>query len=192
VCFVDDDELVQQSHIRNVVEHLEANSKLDGVGGPYQAFSRPRVRTCRRCRPGEADFPGTGLRRVDWLFGGNMALRRAIFETRGLFDEELTGFQEWEWFRRGQTLALLYDPDLWVWHRRDQQGLFDLCKAAWVQGMALRVAGAKLGRRESASVLRLLRYLGHGVVRLCGEGVVLASREGGALQGAWTMKRPHP
>ena len=29
---------------------------------------------------------------MSWLFGGNMAMRKVVFEERGLFDEELSGF----------------------------------------------------------------------------------------------------
>lgn len=192
LCFVDDDEMVQPSHIGTVVEHLERDPMLNGVGGPYRAFGQSRIRTCRRCIPGAADFPGIGKRKVTWLFGGNMALRKVVFEQRGLFDEELSGFQEYEWFCRSPALELTYDPDLWVWHRRDQHTLIQLCRSAWRQGKSFRLVNNKLGRNAAPSILRLLRCAGHGVVRLCGEGLVLACREAGALKGASRSKRTIP
>lgn len=190
VCIVDDDELVQPTHLRSVVEHLEQAPDLDGVGGPYRPFAPPRVRVCRRCVLGAADFPGAGKRKVSWLFGGNMAVRKVVFERRGLFDEELSGFgDEYEWFHRGPSLDLLYDPDLWVWHRRDQQTLLELCRSAWNQGLAIPLASAKSGLQASPSIRQLLRYLAHAIIRLCGAGLVLACREAGAVNGARTSKR---
>jgi glycosyltransferase involved in cell wall biosynthesis len=184
VCIVDDDELVQSTHLRSVVERLERAPDLDGVGGPYRPFARTRIRVCGRCTLGAADFPGVGNRKVKWLFGGNMAVRRAVFQRRGLFDEELSGFgDEYEWFHRGPSLELLYDPDLWVWHRRDHQTLMELCKSAWRQGLAIPLSGAKVGIIAAPSVLQLLRYLAHATIRLCGAGLVLACREAGALNG---------
>lgn len=188
VSFIDDDEMVQPSHVRTVLGLLESESGLDGVGGPYRGYPTKRIRTCARCVPGAADFPGSGRRLVPWLFGGNMALRKSIFTVRGPFDESLSGYQEYEWFSRGPVLRLLYDPDLWVWHRRDQQTLRQLCRSAWNQGRAFPRLTASMGRHEQPSMLRLLRYLGHGLLRRCSMGPVLASREAGALHAAGAMK----
>lgn len=193
VCVVDDDELVQHGHLSLVVDRLLAAPELDGVGGPCRTYGRTRFRTCSRCALGTSEFAGTGRRKVNWLLGGNMALRKRVFEQRGLFDEELSGFgDEWEWFQRDPPLDLLYDPDLWVWHRRDRQSLLELCRSAWSQGQAIPLTYSKVGITASASVLRLLRYLGHGVVRLCGSGLVLACREAGSLAGERTLAKEGP
>lgn len=184
VCFVDDDEVVQPTHVRSVIEHLEREPSLDGVGGPSQRHHRPGSRSCPRCEADRPIFPGTGRRKVEWLLGGNMALRKAVFERRGLFHEGLPSFQEYEWFRRGPVLELLYDPDLWVWHRLDERTLLERCRSAWRQGTAIPLARAKLGFGESTSWRQLFRYMGHATIRLCGHGLVLACRQAGALIGA--------
>ena len=49
------------------------------------------------------------------------------------------GGDETEWFKRASDLRFYYDPDLWVWHRRDK-----LQRARSVQ---LRVSARKSGTR---------------------------------------------
>lgn len=190
VCIVDDDELVQAKHLKIVAEHFQARAHLDGVGGPYRPFGPSRIRTCNRCVPGSADLPGSGKRSVRRLFGGNMALRKAVFERRGFFDDELSGFgDEYEWFLRDPPLELLYDPELWLWHRRDEQTLLELCKSAWSQGLSIPLWRMKSGIKESSSRWQCLRYVGHGVLRRCGMGFVLACREAGALSAVRALRR---
>lgn len=192
VCIIDDDELVQPTHLKSVVGLLHETPELSGVGGPCRPFGRSRVRTCGRCLLGASDFPGTGKRRVEWLLGGNMAVRKTVFSERGLFDQELSGYgDEYEWFQREPRLALLFDPNLWVYHRRDRQTLFQLCRSAWQQGTTIPAASAKVGVTASPSVLQVLRYLGHAVTRLCCAGVILACREAGALSGARGLRRSY-
>ncbi len=190
ICFIDDDEVVPQGHVKSVVQLLDEAPDLHGVGGPVHEYSNSRVRTCRGCSLGTSEFPGFGKRKAGWLLGGNMAVRKRVFEGRGLFDEDLRGYgDEWEWFQRDPPLDLLYDPDLWVWHRRDRQTLIDLCRSAWFQGLGIPHTHAKGGIKATPSLTQLLRYLGHAMRRLCAAGIILACREAAALYETRALRR---
>lgn len=184
ICFVDDDELVPPHYVVRVRELLGKRKDVAGVGGPCSDYGNSRVPTCARCSLAAADLPGTGRRLVERLLGGNMALRREVFEQVGLFDEELSGRgDESEWFHRARGLRFLYDPELWVWHRRDGLGLAALCCSAFRQGLALPRYREKVGVKDRPRLIQIGRYVGHAARRRCGRGLVLAAREAGAMTG---------
>src|SRR5207247_7405668 len=118
------------------------------------------------------------------LLGGNMAVRRAVLERVGPFDEDLSGRgDESEWFHRAAGHRFLYDPDLCVWHRRDGMGLISLGGAALRDGLAIPVSTRKMGGRYRSRPGRIVRYAGHALLRGCGRGWVLACRQLGAEAG---------
>ena len=55
------------------------------------------------------------------------------------------GGDETEWFKRASDLRFYYDPDLWVWHRRDSFSVRDLCSYAYRQGKAAPVLESIVG-----------------------------------------------
>ena len=181
ILFIDDDELVPSEHLERVVGLLAARDDVEGVGGPARDHGGAQVRTCSRCSLGAADRPsppGGVVRRA--LLGGNMTIRRRAFERVGLFDEDLSGRgDESEWFRRAD-MPFLYDPELFIWHRRDQMTLLELCRGQFRQGRALSVAAVKAGSSRPPRLSKIIRLVGHGVARHCGRGYILAARELGA------------
>jgi glycosyltransferase involved in cell wall biosynthesis len=179
VAFLDSDQLVPSGHVARVVELLR-DADAEGVGGPAHDFGGA-ARTCPSCSLAAADLPGDGRRFVPRLLGGNMAFRRSVLEEVGPFDEDLSGRgDEAEWFHRAVGRRFLYDPDLWVWHRKDGMTLGTLFRAAFRDGMALPVYSRKIGAAYQPHPRRIVRYAGHAILRGCTRGWVLALQQTGA------------
>jgi glycosyltransferase involved in cell wall biosynthesis len=180
VAFLDSDQLVPRSHLSAVVSLLRESPGADGVGGPARDFGGA-ARTCPSCSLAAADLPGRGRRFVPRLLGGNMAFRRSVLDEVGPFDEDLSGRgDEAEWFHRAADRRFLYDPDLWVWHRKDGMSLGTLFRAAFRDGMALPVYSRKVGAPYRPHPRRIVRYAGHAILRGCTRGWVLALQQTGA------------
>jgi glycosyltransferase involved in cell wall biosynthesis len=180
VCFVDSDELVRPTHVRRTWELLMENPDVAGVGGPYRDYGDNRHRTCRRC---SLTAQGARYERsiTPGLLGGNMAIRRETFSDVGPFDEDLSGRgDEGEWFRRGGGLRFLFDPEHWLWHRRDKSTLVALCRKAFSDGRARPVHARKIGKPYRPRPWRIGRSIAHAVSRRCARGWILASRQAGA------------
>ena len=110
-----------------------------------------------------------------------MVLRRSCFETVGLFDESLSGRgDENEWFHRASGLKFLYEPGLWVWHRRDHLSPVGLWRQNFLQGRAIPEAQRLMGSSWRPRPLKAARHLGHALLFLCARGLTLAARELGA------------
>lgn len=194
VCFLDDDELAPPGHLAAIAAHLERDSDLDGVGGPYRDWEggdeEAAPPTCGDCSLAAHAMAYTEPTSVDHLFGGNMTLRRRAFDDIGPFDVGVSRQgsargDEGEWFHRaGGRLRLLYDPELWIWHRRDLFDLRALLRHAFMQGRTVPEIARKRGGRYRPRPLRLLRGLGHAARHRCSQGLVVAAREVGAWAGA--------
>lgn len=178
--FLDDDELAPEGHLARILSWFDRQPDLDGVGGPYCDHGGG-LRTCPGCSLASVDVSGHGVREVPRLLGGNMTIRRRVFEEVGPFHPELSGRgDDNEWFHRATGRRFVQDPDLWVWHRRDQLSLFGLCRLAFRQGRALPRALALQGDAFSFRPVAVLRYLAHFALRRCSKGVWLAARDVGA------------
>jgi GT2 family glycosyltransferase len=178
VLFFDDDQIPPDDYLAKVVRSLHAD--YDGVGGPL-SDKGGGLHTCKKCSLGDSTL-GDEARMVDRLIGGNMALRVSAFKDAGFFDERLSGRgDETEWFKRASDLRFYYDPDLWVWHRRDSFSVRDLCSYAYRQGKATPVFESITGVGPSGRVQRAARYGAHALLHRCSHGLELFCREMGAL-----------
>ena len=185
ICFIDDDELAPPGYLATLARVVREAVDFDGYGGPYVGRTSGRL-SCSKCSLGSAEMSVDAQGEVSWLFGGNMAIRAAALAKVGTFDEEILGIgDEAEWFHRAKAMGFrfLYSRDLWVWHRRDQQSVLDLCRIAFSQGLAVPVFRRKVGAPERPSLAPIFRYLGHTLLRRCAGGLVLASRHLGWLVG---------
>jgi len=190
VWFLDDDELAEPDHLSRLVAAFGGDAGLSGVGGPARDYGGSTVRTCATCTLAAADVPGEGLRIVSTLLGGNMAFRRSVFDEVGLFDPELSlRGDETEWFRRAEGHRFLYDPDLWIRHRRDRMNLWTLCRSGYRGGLSLAVYDRKVGAHHRPAPGKILRCLGHAVRRRCARGLVLAFRQAGREVGHLRHRR---
>ena len=184
VVFLDDDELAPVDYLSQVWQLLSKNPDFDGVGGPVVDYGGSTLRTCGRCSLADADKPGEGKRFVPILLGGNMALRAGIFKKVGLFDPEISGRgDESEWFHRAKGHKFFQDPDLWVWHRRDNFSFWMLCRHSLVQGLSVPLSKRKRGLTYRPRPRRIIKPLAHAVTHRCTWGLVRALRETGAVLG---------
>ena len=178
VLYFDDDQIPPAGYLKHVVRALGPD--LDGIGGPLRDKGGG-LHTCKKCSLGDSTL-GDEARMVDRLIGGNMALRVSAFKGAGLFDERLSGRgDETEWFKRASDLRFYYDPDLWVWHRRDSFSVRDLCSYAYRQGKAAPVLESIVGSSRRPRGRGAMRVLGHAVRHRCSHGLELFCRELGAL-----------
>jgi len=190
VIFLDDDELVTSDHMTRVVRPLMDDHNLDGVGGPCRDYGGSKLHTCARCSLAAVDVPGMGKRFVPRLLSGNMALRTSVFKRIGLFDETIFGRgEDVEWFHRASGMQFFFDPDLWVWHRRDNFNFITLCRYTFEQGLSIPLAMKKLGRSYRPKAIRVIGPLAHALRYRCVRGVVLAIRELGAISGYLDLSR---
>jgi len=192
--FLDDDENAAPDHLSRIAAHLVAHPQVAGVGGPYRDAGDSRIRTCAGCELGASRLPVDTISEVPQLLGGNMTIRRADLDAVGPFDTSLSGRgDEQEWFTRAGR-RFLYDPDLFILHRRDEITLGQLCRVQFRQGRALPRSAVVQGTRYRPRPQRIPRLLAHSVRKRCGRGIVLSARELGAtyewLRLRWSRARP--
>lgn len=188
IVLLDADERAPVDYLSRV-EQLLMDESIPGVGGPAVGVDVGHLATCNACGVADAsvDFDSNGS--TGRLLGGNMAVRRRIFDDVGLFDEELSGRgDEVEWFARA-ALMFHYEPTLVVFHTREGRSLRDLVGAAYRQGASIPLATSRAGGRWRPRPATVMRFIGHTVVRRCGNGLVLAAREVGAWRGCVTARR---
>src|SRR5262249_12724626 len=114
------------------------------------------------------------------LFGGNMTIRRHVIAEVGPFDTSLSGRgDETEWFARA-TRNFVYDPELYIHHRRNEMSLGEQCRAQFRQGRGKPLSALKRGRRYRPRPELIPRQLAHAFRHWCGHGIVAAARELGA------------
>ncbi len=189
VSLLDDDEEAPPNHLERVVDLLTEREESPGMGGPYRLIGESPFKTCASCSIGEAQLPIAGRGPTERLLGGNMTIRRAVFDEVGPFDDEISGRgDETEWFARANR-AFLYDESLFVWHRRDDMTLRRLLRTGYRQGKSVPLLHEKCCDTSwRPSLYRFARYLGHLVRARCMNGLLQASRELGAIV-SWTGKR---
>ena len=178
---IDDDEITPPGYLARLARGLADYPWADGIGGPYRDYGGG-PKTCSSCSLGSVDVPGEGFREVPHLLGGNMAIKLEVFEAVGPFDDTLSGRgDDSEWFGRARGHRFLFDPDLWVWHRRDQMGLAELCRHAFRQGLAAPKATALQGQTYRPRPRRIVAGLAHAVRKGCANGLRMSLRELGSL-----------
>jgi glycosyltransferase involved in cell wall biosynthesis len=193
IMLLDDDEMAPADHLQRVVTLLDARCGLPGAGGPYRLTGDQPFRTCSRCRIGEARLPIDGAGPTERLLGGNMTVRRTVFDEVGLFDPDISGRgDETEWFARAGR-SFWYDEALFVWHRRDHMTLRQLLRTGYRQGQSVPRLHEKVGDVDwRPSPAKVVRYLGHAVRRRCVNGLLQASREAGSVVSwseRWSARR---
>ena len=189
VLFFDDDETAPPGYLIRMRNLFIAALNVDGAGGPLIDVKRSGFRTCTRCSLSDAYVKDGRKGIVTRLIGGNMAIRADAFKRVGLFDNELSGRgDESEWFHRARDLSFLFDPDLWVWHHRDSLNLFGLCRHSYVQGLSVPIWKMKTGTPYRPDPIRIARFFGHALLRLCAKGLVLAFREIGSVAAYFRLK----
>lgn len=159
VAFIDNDEIAPPSYLELVTTLFDELSDAGGVGGPCLAYGGPRQRTCARRSLASANVSREGRRPTECLLGVTTVLRRALFDTDGAFEEELSGRgAESEWFYRARGLGFIQDPDLRVWHRRDERSLRRPLHASYRQGAALPLATRCMEMPYTPRATRIGRY----------------------------------
>ena len=183
VGFIDDDEIVPDDYLERALALLMSHPSVAGVGGPYIDYGEGGPRTCSRCSLADVRLPYDETAVTDRLLGGNMVIRRTAFASTGEFADALSGRgDETEWFRRSR-LDFLYEPSLYVWHRRDVFSGMDVIRTQFRQGRALPRSATLLGEQFRPRPHRAWRFLGHGLLRGCTRGLAVAAREAGATVG---------
>lgn len=136
--FLDDDcVLPHQSYLNEATKALDDHQDWGGYGGPYRPLSKARsqydITYCYIQNKWllESALPSGRTRH---LVGGNMILRRSLFETYGLFSEKLIfGGTETEFLKRLNREVLVFNQKHFVYHdyRLSRWLLF---KKAFMQG----------------------------------------------------------
>ena len=186
VCFLDDDVEVWPGWL----DALLAHAGDEAFGGPI----RPRLEGSHLRACGREPLPVTALdlggedREAEFVWGANMAIRRAAFERIGPFDETLGGAgDEEDWQRRLRAAggSVGYVAAAGVDHRRAGRDarLRNLSRASYYRGRAARRYGVFRGQAPSlpAELRTLIGCLWHIVRRRCGVGVTMAAHTLGRL-----------
>ena len=190
VALVDDDVEAPPGWLHAVVEGAARHPEADAFGGPIRArLEGPAPRAC-----GREDAPITSLdlgdqdREVDLVWSANMALRRAVFECIGPFDERFsTGGDEEEWLRRLRADGgrVVYLAQAGLDHRRagDDARLRSLMRGAYRRGRNMRAYDSLRERAPGlGGELRVLAGCGwHTVRRACPQGLVMCAHSAGRL-----------
>src|SRR4051794_16800580 len=193
LCFLDDDVEVWPGWLDALLGAAAAQAH-DVFGGPI----RPRLEGSRLRACGREPLPVTALdlgpedTEAEFLWGANMALRRAALERVGPFDEALAfnwGDEE-DWQRRLRAAGgrLLYLAAAGVDHRRAGRDarLGPLARAAFHRGRAARRYDTVKGAAPplAAELRTLAGCVWHIGRRRCGVGIVLTALTLGRLRGA--------
>ena len=191
IAFVDDDVEAPAGWLAAVVDGARRHPEAEAFGGPIRArFEGPTPRSCGREEPpittldlGEADSE------AEFVWGANMAVRRAAFERVGEFDATLPHFgEEEEWLSRLHAAGgrVVYLAGAGLDHRRegDDARLGVLMRGAYVRGRNLREHDVRKGTAPSlARELRVLAGCGwHALRYRCPQGFVMGAHSLGRVR----------
>jgi len=198
LCLVDDDIDVPPGWLRALVAGASRHPEVGCLGGPIRLrLEGAPGRVCRDCDVGESalDLGAHEHETTEYVYSGNMVVRRSALATIGGFDSSLPiYFEEIEWQNRlragGGTVYYL--PDAWLWHRRtaDDLRLRRRLSRHFRRGygqakyMADQRRPLELGKRLRGLPGLLL----HSIRRRCLFGVLAAAGEVGSLW--WAVKHP--
>lgn len=190
IVFLDDDVRAPPGWLSALLAGAHRASTYGVLGGPIRAeLEGGGPRACGREPPpittldlGPADCD------AQYVWGANMAVRRATFQAVGTFDEALAGRgDEEEWERRYAAGGgrVRYIAQAGIVHRRDRSDarLTRLCRAAYALGRTARRNDVRKQRAPGlGSELRILAGCGwHTLRRLCAYGIVMGAHSAGRV-----------
>jgi GT2 family glycosyltransferase len=147
---------------------------------------------CGREPLGESEFDkGEAPREVDEVWGGNLAVRRWAVDRIGPFREDLRHLGgtelEWEIRLRAAGHPIMYLPDAWLWHRRNQAQLrlHRLMINRFFRGRGHALNDHRLGQPLGArNLVRCVREeIEHSIRYRCSVGLMTAAQHCGRLVG---------
>ncbi|MFS4459363.1 glycosyltransferase family 2 protein [Bdellovibrio sp. HCB2-146] len=154
--FDDDCILPTRDYLTTSIRHLDAHPDCMGYGGPYKSQRSPESRYGRAYFYLQCKWLFEGAATDDqarYFVGGNMALRRELFEIYGPFTEDLKfGGTETEFFARLRHERLDFDKDHFLWHDYELKRSQFLRKA-FLQGLGSRYIQHRYPNRRRASII---------------------------------------
>jgi GT2 family glycosyltransferase len=201
LCFLDDDVEVWPGWLAALLAAAESCPDHEALGGPIRArLEDTNLHACGREPP-----PVTALELGDedtdaeFVWGANMALRRAALERVGPFDPGLDQYgEEEDWQRRLRAAGgrIRYVAAAGVDHRRTGKDarIRGLARAAYRRGRHSRRYDAHKGTTPTvAGELRTLAgCVWHTARYACGNGIVLTALTVGRLREAVAPKSVPP
>jgi GT2 family glycosyltransferase len=197
VILLDDDVEVDAGWLEAMLRGCRENPQHDVLGGPIRGRLEAGPRACGREPPPISTYDqGSADRDVPYVFGGNTAFRKAVFEQIGYFRDELSGRgDEEEWVLRYRTAGgrIRYLAGAGIHHRRAPRDarLRALTRAAYGQGREARRHDVRVGAaRPIRAELRILAgCLWHTARRRCAYGIVMGAKTAGSLREAVAERR---
>jgi glycosyltransferase involved in cell wall biosynthesis len=190
IAFVDDDVWVQPNWLAALVAGAVRHPDAEALGGPIHGrLVGPAPRSCGREQPPITTLDlGPADREAEFVWGANMAVRRAAIDRVGPFDESLRGNgDEEDWLLRLHAAGghVAYVADAWLEHRRvgDDARLRSLARAEYNRGRAARRNDSRKGTAQPLRLeLRDLAGAGwHTARRRCAQGLIMGAHSAGRL-----------
>jgi GT2 family glycosyltransferase len=158
IFFFDDDcEVPREDFLEEGVSYFDAHPEVQGIGGPYKPVSHLAEGAAQAYYFIQSLWLYEGAKDQEshrYLIGGNMALRRSLFDEFGKFDEALVfGGTETEFFRRINKVILNFHPQRYVLHDYQMSGQ-SLLRKAFLQGIGRSYADHMHG----ANHLSIIRW----------------------------------
>jgi GT2 family glycosyltransferase len=197
VILLDDDVEVDPGWLEAMLRGARDNPGHEVLGGPIRGRLENGPRACGREPPPISTYDfGPGDRDVAYVFGGNTAFRKTVFERIGYFRDELSGRgDEEEWVLRYTAAGgrIRYLAHAAIVHRRAPRDarLSALTRAAYGQGREARRHDVRVGAaRPIRTELRILAgCLWHTARRRCAYGIVMGAKTAGSLREALAERR---
>lgn len=198
VAFVDDDVRTPPGWLAALLDGSRRMDWADALGGPIRAsLEGPAPRSCgRESAPVTTLELGSEDRETDFVWGANLAVRRAAIERIGGFDESLAGNgdeEEWLMRLRASGGRIGYVAGAGLDHRRagDDARLRSLARAEYRRGRAARVSNRRRGIEPTLPhELRALVGAGwHLTRRRCPQGAIMMAHSAGRLLEALGSRR---
>jgi glycosyltransferase involved in cell wall biosynthesis len=190
IAFVDDDVRVPPGWLAALVAGAERHPRAEALGGPIRGrLLGPAPRSCGREQPPITTLDlGPDDCEAEFVWGANMAVRRAAIYRIGPFDESLRGNgDEEDWLLRLHAAdgRVAYVADAWLEHRRvgDDARLRSLARAEYRRGRAARRNDTRKGTAQPLRLeLRDLAGAGwHTARRRCPQGLIMVAHATGRL-----------
>lgn len=197
VVLLDDDVEVSPGWLGAMLQGARGNPHHEVLGGPIRGRLEGGPRGCGREPPPISTYDfGPRDRDVPFMFGGNTAFRRSVFDRIGYFKDELSGRgDEEEWMLRYTSAGgrLRYLADAVMDHRRaaEDARLRALTRSAYIQGREARRHDTRVGTpRPLRTELRILAgCVWHTARRRCAYGIVMGAKAAGSLREALAERR---
>ncbi len=197
VILLDDDVEVSPGWLEAMLKGARDNPQHEVLGGPIRGRLEGGPRGCGREPPPISTYDFGPLDRdVPFMFGGNTAFRKSVFDRIGYFQDELSGRgDEEEWMLRYTRAGgrLRYLAGAVMEHRRAAADarLSALTRSAYSQGREARRHDTRVGApRPVKTELRILAgCMWHTARRRCAYGIVMGAKTAGSLREALAERR---